>query len=55
VRQFYLGRIYDFFGGIISASYADGLSAMVSLVSTSASRLAGLRSAAILRLRQFIP
>ena len=53
-RQIKLGRVDNFFCGLLAADDADGLRGVVSLLSSSASGFAGLRAAAILRLRQFV-
>ena len=54
MRQIHLGSVHNFFAGLIAARYADGLRAMVGLLTAGASGLAGLRAAAVLGLRQFV-
>ncbi len=54
MRQIDLGSVYNFLARLVAARYADGLRAMVSLLTSGASRLASLRSTSILSLRQFV-
>jgi hypothetical protein len=54
VRQIHLGSVHNFLAGLIAARYADGLCAMVGLLTAGASGLAGLRAAPVLGLRQFV-
>ena len=52
--QIYLGSVYNSFARLVTARYADGLRAVVGLLTAGASGLARLRSAPVLRLRQFV-
>ena len=54
MRQIYFRSVHNFFGRRVAARYADGLRAMVSLLTAGASGLAGLGSAAVLSLRQLV-
>jgi len=52
--QIYLGSVHYSFARLVTARYADGLGAVVGLLTSGASRLAGLRSALVLGLREFV-
>jgi len=54
MRQIDSGSVYNLLAGLVAARYADGLGAMVGLLTSGASRLASLRAASILSLRQFV-
>jgi hypothetical protein len=54
MRQIYLGSVHNFLARLVAARYADGLGAVVGLLAAGASGLAGLRSAPVLGLRQFV-
>src|SRR5580698_1760146 len=54
MRQVYFGCVDNFLAWLVAARYTDGLRAVVSLLTSGTPRLAGLRSAAVLRLRQFV-
>jgi len=54
MRQIYLGSVHNFLAGLVAARHADGLRAVVGLLTTGASGLAGLRAAPVLGLRQFV-
>ena len=54
MRQIHLGSVHNFLAGLIAARYADGLRAVVGLLTAGASGLAGLRSSPVLSLRQFV-
>jgi hypothetical protein len=54
MREIDLWSVDNFFTRLIAAHDADDLRAVMGLLSAGASGLAGLRSAAILRLGQFI-
>jgi hypothetical protein len=51
MRQIHLGSVHDFLAGLIATRYADGLRAVVGLLAASASGLAGVRAAPVLRVR----
>ena len=51
MRQIDLGSVYNFLDGLVAARHADGLGAMVGLLTSGASRLASLGSASVLGLR----
>jgi hypothetical protein len=54
MRQIYFGSVHNSFARLVAARYADGLRAVVGLLTSGASGLAGLRSATVLRLREFV-
>ena len=54
MRQIYLGSVHNSLTGLVAARYANRLRAVMGLLTSGASRLAGLRSAAVLSLRQFV-
>ena len=54
MRQIDLGSVHNFLDGLIAARHADGLGAMVGLLTSGASRLASLGSASVLGLRQLV-
>jgi hypothetical protein len=54
MRQVQFGCVHYGFARLIAAGYADGLRVVVGLLASGASGFAGLRSPAVLRLRQFV-
>src|SRR5258707_14265440 len=54
MRQIYLGSVHNFLAGLVAAGYANGLGAVMGLLTAGASGLARLRSTPVLRLRQFV-
>lgn len=54
MRQIDLGSVYNLLTRLVAARHADGLGAMVGLLTSGASGLASLRSSPILSLRQFV-
>lgn len=54
MRQVELGSVHHGLAGLVAAGDADGLRAVMGLAAAGASRLAGLRAAAVLRLRQLV-
>src|ERR1019366_3488382 len=54
MRQIDFRSVHNFFAGLVAARYADGLRAVVGLLTSGASGLARLRAAAVLGLRQFV-
>ena len=54
MRQIYFGSIHNFLAGLVAAGNADGLGAVVGLLTAGASGLARLRATPVLGLRQFV-
>ena len=54
MRQIDLGSVHNFLDGLIAARHADGLGAVVGLLTAGESRLASLGSASVLGLRQLV-
>jgi multisubunit Na+/H+ antiporter MnhG subunit len=55
MRQIDLWRVDNFFRRIIAARHTDCLRSMMCLLATGASRLTGLRAAAVSGLRELVP
>ena len=54
MRQIDLGSVHNFLDGLVAARHADSLGAVVGLLTAGASRVAGLGSASVLGLREFV-
>ncbi len=54
MRQIDLGSVHNFLRGLVAARHADGLGAVVGLLTSGASRVASLGSASVLGLRQLV-
>jgi len=54
MRQINLGSVHNFLAGLVATRHANGLRAVMSLLTAGASGLAGLRAAPVLGLRQLV-
>jgi hypothetical protein len=54
MRQIHLGSVHNLLAGLVATRYANGLRAVVGLLTTGASGFAGLGAASVLGLRQLV-